>query len=760
MMKPDAETLCWSTGRTKTTATWSPVSDQSWSSFVEWLSPDTPASTKEVSPYVGGTLRNGTRDRQNVEQRFFLTLDVDYADPEFPLDAELVLDETPFVIHTTWRHLEDGENHRYRLVIPLDRGVTPNEYKELAWRMMDKLGGEQFDKTTAQAERFMWGPSTQDPDAYFYRSANPQARYLPVDAWLDGQHSVSDGRAGAPGTSATPTPPATVGGPHNHGSEEPTEEDHERALEILEQTCEDIENLHEVGEFSGRNEAVFHLLPLFLRFVNAGVLDEDLVLDSLWRAAQRVPSDEPYSKVEFEASVKSARQYAEQSGPVLPETAPTRSALADFADVDVSDADLWARTERLRYVAQMADSMGRNRLALLSMMLIRILGEVPSGILLPGAEDGGIFDRAPIHLGLALIGSSGQGKTMLAQESERILSIDQSKVSGVVSTGQGMIQHYMQDDDEGGQKLKNDPRGIFITDEIDKLGALGADAGSTVMSEVRTMLTGSMTGTSNATKERQRMLHAKTYNFQLVVNVQPSRAEPLLSGREAGTPQRFIWVSVTDPATALPPVERPERPGPLDWDLDFLFPLELEQRQDSRGEAIVQYPEWVKDELKMYDYKVSMEGPEGGETSKFGHLHLLRLKVAAGIAFLHESTVIEDLHLEIADQIIESSKRVQTACERAVWESSFQKRKAAISSEARARDEIDEDKLGRLLKNAREAVVKADGEWVKWVTLRPRYALRAAFQEPLWEALENQEDLDTVEEERGSTIRRKVRAKS
>ena len=138
-------------GRSRTTATWTPVNDQGWSSFLRWLKPDKPAASKEVHPYVGGTLQHGRRTSRTVEQRFMLTLDADYADEDFPLDVAVLLHDTPYLIHTTWRHSVDS--HRYRLIIPLDRGVTPNEHKELAWLVMDRLDGSRFDKTTAPCNR-------------------------------------------------------------------------------------------------------------------------------------------------------------------------------------------------------------------------------------------------------------------------------------------------------------------------------------------------------------------------------------------------------------------------------------------------------------------------------------------------------------------------------------------------------------------------------------------------------------------------------
>ena len=112
MPVPDARTLSWSRARTKTSANWPAVHDQPWSQFVRWLELDKPATTKEVRPYVGGTFHNGRRSIRTVEQRFFLTLDADYADVDFPLDVADILDGVPYVIHTTWRHT--FEAHRYR----------------------------------------------------------------------------------------------------------------------------------------------------------------------------------------------------------------------------------------------------------------------------------------------------------------------------------------------------------------------------------------------------------------------------------------------------------------------------------------------------------------------------------------------------------------------------------------------------------------------------------------------------------------------
>ncbi len=744
----DAQTLCWSTGRTKTTATWSPVNDQSWSSFVHWLEPDQPGSSKEIRPYVGGTLKRGQRTIRTVEQRFFLTLDADYADEDFVLDVATLLHDTPYLIHTTWRHDPDANEHRYRLIIPLDRGIEPKEYKELAWTVMNRLVGSRFDVTTAQAERFMWAPSSKDEATYFWTAPNAGSPYLPADVWLDGHHGPSESPAATGQGKGTPATPATPSEALSASAE-----DIERAEEILAEAVADVLHLRERDLFSGRNEAVFHLLPLLLRFAEAGALDEDLVLDSLFNATQQVEADEPYTRQEFNASVQSARQYAEEDGPILPETTRTRLAQMDFADIEVEEEiDLWAQTPRLAHIAQAADNLGRNRLAMLAAVLVRVLARVDAGVLLAGAQDGSVGSRAALNLGVALVGSSGQGKSTIQDQSGVL--VPTPGVEGKPSTGQGLIQEYLRwDEDDQTHHVISDPRRLFFFDEVDTLSASAADKTSTLMSEIRTMLTGGATGTANATAQRKRFLPARSYNFQMILNVQPSRAGGLLRDRDAGTPQRFIWVTVTDPERAVRPKDRPLWPGPLNWSDAFLLEYEMGQRE------YVDMPQWLKDELLEYDYRVSQEGMEGGEVSWAAHQNLLRLKVATGIAFLHESPIVETEHVVLADQIIRDSMKVQRACEVMISKTTFDAEVAKIKSSDRVLETVAAEKITRLVKNARKHLAAAPaGEWVHWKELRPAHRDRAEWGDRVWEALEADPTVETQETEiKSDQVRREAR---
>lgn len=146
-----------------------------WAELTSWL--DKPAKTKACGNYLVGLLVETTvthpkaketctglhRIKQAVKLRGMLTLDVDYPDEGFAVDAPLLLPYA-MAIHSTYSSIP--LEPRYRLLIPLDRPVTPDEYAVAAASVMQTLGQEQFDAGSSQPERYMFKPAAGDPDAY------------------------------------------------------------------------------------------------------------------------------------------------------------------------------------------------------------------------------------------------------------------------------------------------------------------------------------------------------------------------------------------------------------------------------------------------------------------------------------------------------------------------------------------------------------------------------------------------------------------
>lgn len=115
---------------------------------------DQQADVKDVGGFVGGYCNNGSRS--DVRFRSVLCLDADYADNELWPDWSLLYGNAAAVYST---HKHTPEKQRLRLVVPLSRNVTPDEYQAIGRRVADTLGIDKFDDTTYQAQRVMFWPS-------------------------------------------------------------------------------------------------------------------------------------------------------------------------------------------------------------------------------------------------------------------------------------------------------------------------------------------------------------------------------------------------------------------------------------------------------------------------------------------------------------------------------------------------------------------------------------------------------------------------
>lgn len=157
--------------------------------FKEFLAAtkDEQSKIKDVGGYVGGYLRNGRRKPENVVHRQLLTLDIDFAHSDFWDDFQLQFDNAA-VLHATHKHCETSP--RYRLIIPLSREATPDEYVATARQIAGLMGIDLFDNTTFETNRLMFWPSNpKDVDYYFRFQDGP---WVDVDEVLDSYSDWTD----------------------------------------------------------------------------------------------------------------------------------------------------------------------------------------------------------------------------------------------------------------------------------------------------------------------------------------------------------------------------------------------------------------------------------------------------------------------------------------------------------------------------------------------------------------------------------------
>ena len=120
---------------------------------------------KDVGGFILGKLKDNKRRRENVLSRSAITLDMDYGSENIVGELKNSL-KYRTLIYSTHKHRKSKP--RLRLIIPLDRSVSPDEYSAISRMVASEIDMELFDDSTYEASRLMYWPSTScDGDFVF-----------------------------------------------------------------------------------------------------------------------------------------------------------------------------------------------------------------------------------------------------------------------------------------------------------------------------------------------------------------------------------------------------------------------------------------------------------------------------------------------------------------------------------------------------------------------------------------------------------------
>lgn len=100
-------------------------------------------AAKDHGGFVGGALKGGRRKVETVEKRSMVTLDGDRITKEFLENYEKRM---PYksVLYTT--HSSMAESPRVRILVPMTRDVTPEEFVAISRYMAQDFGIDYFDE--------------------------------------------------------------------------------------------------------------------------------------------------------------------------------------------------------------------------------------------------------------------------------------------------------------------------------------------------------------------------------------------------------------------------------------------------------------------------------------------------------------------------------------------------------------------------------------------------------------------------------------
>ena len=139
-------------------------------------------TVKDHGGFVAGVLKGGRRKADTVESRSMVALDGDRINANFLESYEALCSYTS-VLYTT--HSSTEENPRVRLVFPLTRDVTPEEFVAVSRYLAQMLGIDYFDECSYQPNQLMYWPSTPANGSFVYKETD--GPWLDPDAIL-GEH--------------------------------------------------------------------------------------------------------------------------------------------------------------------------------------------------------------------------------------------------------------------------------------------------------------------------------------------------------------------------------------------------------------------------------------------------------------------------------------------------------------------------------------------------------------------------------------------
>lgn len=451
-----------------------------------------------------------------------------------------------------------------------------------------------------------------------------------------------------------------------------------------------------------------------------------------------------YDRFGYRAAWRHNSDYSAAAKALADEGYGKRSAPTDARRPEVTVApvrvDFWDTRPVLRHLHDFARARGVAPLAVLGVALARVVAATPAAYVLPPLVGG----PGSLNLFVALVGPSGAGKGAAHAAAEDALSlagwrdgIDGSPVLHTpdVGSGEGVLHQYARwEKKEGVTQVRESV--LFTVPEIDQATAVDSRQGSTLMSTLRKAWSGEALSFAYADPTKRLHLTGHGYRMALTAGVQPGRAAALLNDADGGTPQRFLWMPVTDPTM---PRERPAEPAPWTVPLPGRVPT---------GRAKLAVCAEAREEIIEAHWR---RGRGEGDALD-GHALYARLKAAAALAALDghlgtKGVTGEDWALAGELMAVSDATRaeVQAELRRSAAEANKARGKADAAREMAKAETVEAEAAQRAGRGVRGALGKRSGEWMTGAELRR--AVSKNLRPYLDDALEHLESAGSIEAE-------------
>ena len=142
---------------------------------------------KDKGGFVGGQLKNNRRRIETVAGRSMLTMDADHAEIGF---IERFASECPYASALYTTHGHTPEAPRCRIIVPLSRDISPDEYAAITRYFASDWGIDQFDECSYKPNQLMYWPTTPSNGEFIYKETagewfDPDKYLLNHPGWRD-----------------------------------------------------------------------------------------------------------------------------------------------------------------------------------------------------------------------------------------------------------------------------------------------------------------------------------------------------------------------------------------------------------------------------------------------------------------------------------------------------------------------------------------------------------------------------------------------
>ena len=144
-----------------------PLKTQETMSEYQNMSKAKQSNIKDVGGFVGGSLKDGRRKSESVELRSLITLDLDEIPGGTNIWPTVQFIDCAAAIYST--HSSRPSAERLRIVIPMSRQVTPDEYGAISRRIASYIGIDYCDDTTYEPSRLMYWASCPFDAEYVFK---------------------------------------------------------------------------------------------------------------------------------------------------------------------------------------------------------------------------------------------------------------------------------------------------------------------------------------------------------------------------------------------------------------------------------------------------------------------------------------------------------------------------------------------------------------------------------------------------------------